>query len=376
MPTSLETKRIAPPKRLIYGPGPATVDARAYAAMGQPIVGLRDPYFLSLLNDIQSGLRMVFGTENKKTFVVPGSGSAAMEAAVGNFVLPGSKFGVFAAGHFADRLSIMGRRQGATVVRCEKPWGAVFTAEEADAFIAREKPDVVAFVQAETSTGAYQTGRNITAAAKKYGALVIADCVTSLGAMPVELDAVGIDVAYSCAQKGLSCPSGLSPVSMSPDAWSRLEARPSEPNTWYLDLKLLAAYYEPPHAYHHTPSPPLVYALHQGLAVVEEEGLRQRWDRHQRCGQRLLDGLVKLGFQPVVARPEDRIWHLSVVTPPAGVNEAKLRDTLLAKYGIEIAGGLGQFAGKALRIGSMGPLATEQSVDFLLDAIAASLTGF
>ena len=373
MPTTTAISRIAPPKRLIYGPGPSMVDPRAYEAMSQPVTGIRDPWFLSVIADIQAGLREVFGTQNSKTFVIPGSGSAAMEAAVSNFVKPGTKFGVFAAGHFADRLAIMGKRHGATVVRTEKPWGEIFTEQEAATFIEQERPGVVAFVQAETSTGAYQSGRAIAPIAHRAGALVIADCVTSLGAMPVELDAMGIDIAYSCAQKGLSCPAGLSPISISPDAWSRLEQRTDDTDTWYLDLRLLAKYYEPPHAYHHTPAPPLFYALHQGLAVVEEEGLRNRWDRHQRTGARLMDGLIKLGFTPTVKNANDRIWHLSVVAPAAGVDEAALRDKLMAKYGIEIAGGLGQLAGKILRIGSMGPLATDASVDFLLEAIAASL---
>lgn len=349
------------------------VDPRAYEAMGQPITGLRDPWFLSVISDIQSGLRLAFGTENQKTFVIPGSGTAAMEAAVTNFVKPGSKFGVFAAGHFADRISVIGKRHRANVVRCEKPWGEVFNEAEVSAFIDREKPNVVAFVQAETSTGAYQSGSAIAPIARKAGALVIADCVTSLGAMPVELDAIGIDVAYSCAQKGLSCPAGLSPISISPKAWSDLEGRPDDPDTWYLDLRLLAKYYEPPHAYHHTPSPPLFYALHQGLAVIEEEGLRNRWDRHERTGARLVQGLSELGFTPVVKKANDRLWHLTVVTPPTGVDEAQLRDKLMAKYGIEIAGGLGQLAGKILRIGSMGPLATDSSIDFLLEAISISL---
>ncbi len=373
MSTITATSRIAPPRRLIYGPGPSMVEPRAYEAMSQPVTGLRDPWFLSVISDIQSGLRQVFGTDNPKTFVIPGSGSAAMEAAVSNFVKPGSKFAVFAAGHFADRLCLMGKRHQANVVRLDKPWGEVFTEEEAAAFIERERPEVVAFVQAETSTGAYQSGRAIAPIARKAGALVIADCVTSLGAMPVELDAVGIDIAYSCGQKGLSCPAGLSPISVSPKAWSVLEARESDTDTWYLDLRLLAKYYEPPHAYHHTPAPPLFYALHAGLAAVEEEGLRNRWDRHQRAGARLMQGLVKLGFKPLVPGEENRIWHLSVVTPPAGVDEAQLRDRLMAKYGIEIAGGLGQLAGKILRIGTMGPLANDAAVDFLLEAIAASL---
>ena len=367
------TKRIAPPKRLIFGPGPSMIDPRAYEAMGQPLTGIRDPYFLSVIAEIQSGLREVLGTSNQKTFLVPGSGSGAMEAAVSNFVREGMKFGVFAAGHFADRIALMGQRQKAKVARCEKQWGEVFSEAEASAFIEREKPEVVAFVQAETSTGAYQSGRAITQAAHRVGALVIADCVTSMGAMPVEMDAVGLDIAYSCAQKGLSCPAGLSPISISPRAWERLEKRPDEPTSWYLDLRLMAKYFEEPHIYHHTPSPPLYYAMHQGLAVIEEEGLKERWERHRVVGQKLAAELVKLGFEPLVKDPADRIWHLTVVSPPSHVNEATLRDKLMNKYGIEIAGGLGKLSGKILRIGTMGPLSTEAQVEFLLDAVAASI---
>lgn len=368
-----ETKSIAPPTRLLYGPGPSMVDPRAYEAMSRPIVGLRDPYFLEIMGHIQEGLREVFGTDNRMTFPVPASGSGAMEAAVGNFVWPGSKFAIFAAGHFADRMSAMAQRQRANVVRLEKPWGQVFTAEEAEEFLERERPDVVGFVQAETSTGAYQSGRAIAPVAHKLGALVLADCVTSLGAMPVELDAVCVDIAFSCSQKGLSCPAGLSPVSISPSAWQRLETRPEEAFTWYFDLRLMAKYFEPPHVYHHTPSPPLYYAMYQGLAGIREEGLRNRWGRHLRANQRLISGLDKFGFTPLVTKAEDRIWHLTTVRPPAGVDEVELRQRLLQKYGIEIASGLGQLAGKVLRIGTMGPLASDESVDFLLDGIAACI---
>ncbi|MBV8808681.1 MAG: alanine--glyoxylate aminotransferase family protein [Acidobacteriaceae bacterium] len=367
------TKRIAPPQRLMYGPGPSMVDPRAYEAMAQPIVGIRDPYFLELMSEIQSGLRDVFGTRNENTFVVPAGGSGAMECAIANFVRPGSKFAIFAAGHFADRMTVMAKRQGANVVRLEKPWGEVFVAEEAMAFLERERPEVIGFVQAETSTGAYQSGRAIAPAARKLGALVIADCVTSLGAMPVELDAVGIDVAFSCSQKGLSCPAGLSPISVSPKAWEWLEKRPEEPSSWYLDLRLMSKYFEAPHVYHHTPSPPLYYAMHQALAVIEEEGLKARWERHRQASERLITGLVRLGFEPLVKKPEDRIWHMTTVVPPSKVNEAKLRENLLTKYNIEVAGGLGQLTSKILRIGTMGPLATSESVDFLLDSLQASI---
>ncbi|MGC2657225.1 MAG: aminotransferase class V-fold PLP-dependent enzyme [Bryobacteraceae bacterium] len=370
---STDPRRITVPKRLLYGPGPSMVDPRAYEAMTQPVLGIRDPYFLQVMEDVRSGLRTVFGTTNLLTFTVPGSGSGAMETAIANFVWPGTKFAIFANGHFANRIAAMAERQRAEIVRFDKPWGQVFSEAEAHEFLERERPSVVAFVQAETSTGAYQTGRNITAAAREIGALVIADCVTSLGAMPVELDGVGIDVAYSCSQKGLSCPAGLSPISISPRAWEALDKRPEMPFTWYFDLKLMEKYFDPPHVYHHTPAPPLYYAMHETLTVIEEEGLRNRWERHWRASQQLEIGLVELGFTYLVPNAIDRLWHLATVTPPPGVDEAKLRQELLAQYDIEIASGLGELAGKILRIGVMGPLATSENVDFLLGAIEACL---
>jgi alanine-glyoxylate transaminase/serine-glyoxylate transaminase/serine-pyruvate transaminase len=349
------------------------VEPRAYDAMSQPVVGIFDPYFLQLASEIRAGLRRAFGTQNPATFPIPAHGSGAMEAALANFIVPGDKVAVFAAGHFADRITIMAKRLRANVVRLEKPWGQIFTPAEAEQFVQRERPHLVAFVQAETSTGAYQSGGAIAPAARAVDALVIADCVTSLGAMPVELDELGIDVAFSCSQKGLSCPAGLSPVSVSPRAWERLERRSDELFTWYLDLRLTRKYFDPPHVYHHTPCPPLYYAMHEVLAGIEEEGLENRWERHRRASERLISGLVKLGFEPLVARPEDRIWHLTTVIPPAGVDQAALRQKLLDDHGIEIASGLGQLAGKILRIGTMGPLATDENVDFFLDALSASL---
>lgn len=349
------------------------VEQRVLEAMSLPALGIRDEYFLRILSDVQSGLREVFGTANPMTFVVPAGGSGGMEAAVANFVYPGCKFAVFTAGLFSERIAEMGRRQRAQVVTCEKAWGQVFSDQEAERFLEREKPDVVAFVTAETSTGAHQSGRAIAPMARKLGALVIADAVTSLGAMPVEMDTIGIDVAFSCSQKGLSCPAGLAPISISPGAWERLARRPENPFTWYLDLRLMSKYFEPPHVYHHTPSPTLYYALHQALALIDEEGLQARWDRHKRASQRLMGGLLKLGFEPVVREEKNRAWHLAVVTPPPGVNEVAIRENLLKNYQIEVAGGLGQFAGKVLRIGTMGPLAHDREVDFLLEALASSI---
>lgn len=348
-------------------------EPRALAAMSLPILGIRDPEFLRIIEEVRSGLRHIFGTSNPMTFTIPASGSGAMEAAVSNFIKPGAKVGVFAAGHFANRFAIMAGRYGAHVALCEKPWGEVFSAADAEEFIGREKPDVISFVQAETSTGAYQSGKLITSAARSSGALVVADTVTSLGAMPVELDEVGIDVAFSCSQKGLSCPAGLSPISVSPRAAEWLNEQAVESTSWYLDLKLINKYFEPPHVYHHTPSPPLYYAMHEAISVIEEEGIGARLERHKRAGERLVKGLTALGFQPLVASPQDRIWHLTTVRPPEGIDEAALRQRLFENYDIEVHPGIGQLAGKILRIGTMGPLATEENVDNFLHAMRSCL---
>jgi alanine-glyoxylate transaminase/serine-glyoxylate transaminase/serine-pyruvate transaminase len=361
------------PTRLLYGPGPSAIDPRVCQAMSGPALGIRDPYFLRIMGEVSAGLRTVFGTTNRHTFPIPAGGSAGMEAAVSNFTTPGSRLGVFAAGHFADRLCTMAERHGVRVARFEKPWGEVFAEDEVREFVERERPDNLAFIQAETSTGAYQSGRAIASAAKLIDGLVIADAVTSLGAMPVQMDEVGFDVSFSCTQKGLSGPAGLSPISISERAWQRLANRATAPAAWYLDLKLMDAYFTPPHTYHHTPSPPLYYALHEALRVIEEEGLEQRLERHRSAGEQLREGLEALGFQYLVTNPQDRTWHLAVVKPPAGVDEALLRERLLDRDGIEIAGGLGRLAGKVLRIGVMGPLANPDSVAHLLHAIKRCL---
>src|SRR3974390_1962592 len=209
---------IHPPNRLLFGPGPSQVHPRIYEAMAQPIVGHLDPYFFEVSQHSQRMLRHVFGTENEWTFVISATGSGGMETAVSNFVEPGTKVAVFAAGFFADRMTEMAKRHGGEIVRFEKPWGGAFGDAEAAEFIHREKPKVVMYVTAETSTGVFQKGEAICQAAHEVGALVIADCVTSLGAMPVHVDKTGIDIAYSCTQKGLSCPPGLAPITISPRA--------------------------------------------------------------------------------------------------------------------------------------------------------------
>jgi len=304
--------------------------------------------------------------------VISGTGSAGMEAAIANFVEAGTKIAIFANGYFSDRLTEMAKRNGANIVRFEKNWGETYTDDEAREFIHREKPQVVGYVHAETSTGALQSGRAICAAAHDIGALVIGDCVTSLGGLPVEFDRTGIDIAYSCTQKGLSCPPGLSPMAMSPKAMEFLRARTIPSRSWYLDLKLIHDYSTVSHRYHHTAPISMFYALREALLVVADEGIENRWERHRRCNKVFVKGIEAMGLKMHVPEAH-RIPTLNTVCVPAGVDEAKVRKRLLDGPGIEIAGGFGPLAGKVFRIGVMGPLATEENVQFFLKEFRKAL---
>jgi alanine-glyoxylate transaminase / serine-glyoxylate transaminase / serine-pyruvate transaminase len=371
MSTTLEvpaTKTLSPlnpPKRYLFGPGPSMVHPRVYEALSKPIVGHLDPYFFQIMGEIEQLLKMAYGTTSGVTMVISGTGSAGMEASVANFVEPGAKFAVLANGYFCDRLSEMGKRQGANVVRFEKPWGETFSDQEAADFIKREKPQVVAYVNAETSTGALQPGNAICAAAHEAGALVIADCVTSLGAMPVKADETGIDVAYSCSQKGLSCPPGLSPMFLSQRAMDWLGKRTTPVRSWYLDIKMIRDYTTVSHRYHHTAPISMFYALREALAVIAEEGIENRWQRHLKYHKMFVQGIEAMGLRMHVKEGQ-RIWTLNTVCVPDGIDDGKVRARLLAEQGIEIPGGFGPLAGKVFRVGIMGPLATEENVQFLL----------
>lgn len=361
-----------PPRRLLFGPGPTMVDPRVYQAMTRTVVSHLDPYFFQVVEDSRELLRTAFGTTNDFTLAMSGTGSAGMQTAVANFVEPGSKFVVLANGFFCDRISEMGRRQGANVVRFEKAWGEAFDEAEAADFIRAQRPNAVAFVQAETSTGVFQTSKTISAAAHEVGALVIADCVTSLGAMPVELDANGIDIAYSCTQKGLSCPPGLAPVTISPRAMDWLKNRKTTPADWYLDLKLLADYYEGAHRYHHTAPISLFYALREGLLCIHEEGIEQRWARHKAAHEAFVAGIEAMGLEMHV-KAGHRLTNLNTPRVPEGLDDLKVRKRLLAATDMEILGGFGPLAGKVFRVGIMGPLATEENVLALMAGLENAL---
>jgi alanine-glyoxylate transaminase/serine-glyoxylate transaminase/serine-pyruvate transaminase len=373
IPTAGLFSPLQPPRRYLFGPGPSMVHPRVYEALSKPIVGHLDPYFIQVMGEVQQLLKMAFGAHDGATLVISGTGSAGMEASIANFVEPETKVAVFANGYFSDRLTEMARRHGAKVVRFEKPWGATFAEDEATEFIGREKPAVVAYVHAETSTGALQSGQAICAAAHAIGALVIADCVTSLGGVPVDFDQTGIDIAYSCTQKGLSCPPGLSPMAISSRAMDWLRARTSAVRSWYLDLKLIHDYSTVSHRYHHTAPISMFYALREALLIIAQEGIEKRWERHRRCHQGFVKGLEAMGLRLHVP-VEHRIATLNTVCVPKGVDEAKVRQRLLDDAGIEIAGGFGPLAGKVFRIGVMGPLASEDNVQFFLKEFSKALS--
>jgi alanine-glyoxylate transaminase/serine-glyoxylate transaminase/serine-pyruvate transaminase len=273
---------------------------------------------------------------------------------------------VFINGFFGERIAEMGKRAGCTVVRLDKPWGEVFTEAEAREFLQREKPATVAFVHGETSTGALQTPEFITRPAHEVGALVIADCVTTLGSCPIHVDKSGIDIAYSCTQKGLSAPPGLAPFTANAQAVERIKGRTN--SVWYLDLNLLADYYESK-KYHHTAPVTTFYGVHQALAVIREEGVEQRFARHAAAHVSFVKRIEEMGLSMHVEAGK-RLPTLNTVRVPEGANDMAIRKKLLDDYGIEIAGGFGPLLGKIFRIGVMGPLATEPNLDLFFDAFA------
>ena len=363
---------LSPPRRLLLGAGPGMVDARVYRAMTQPVVSHVDPFFFQLADQVHTMLAAVFGTRNPFTMAISGTGTAGMEAAITNFAAPDTPVALFVNGYFAERMSDIASRQGARVFRLEGPWGEPFDEQQAREFILRTQPRVVAYVQAETSTGVFQPGRAICEAAHACGALVVADCVTSLGTMPVAVDETGIDIAFSCSQKGLCCPPGLAPLTLSPRALEVLRARRTPLRSFYMDLLLLDQYYEGAHRYHHTASATLFYALHEGLAAIAGEGIERRWQRHLENHLALVAGLEGLGLRMLVA-PASRLTTIHTAWVPAGIDEAALRTRLRDRHGIEISGGLGPLAGKILRIGLMGAGSTRANVLRLLECLEEAL---
>jgi alanine-glyoxylate transaminase/serine-glyoxylate transaminase/serine-pyruvate transaminase len=364
--------QIDPPVRVLMGPGPSAIHPSVLAAMAAPTVGHLDPYFLKTMDEVQSMLKQVFQTQNQMTMAISGTGSAGMETCVVNLIEPGDTFVACANGVFGGRMADVAERCGASVTKLERGFGEVFTPEEIEAAVKEQKPKVVGIVHAETSTGALQPLEQIAQIVHDAGALLLVDCVTSLGGLPVEIDRVGIDAAYSGTQKCLSCPPGLAPVTFSPRALEAMDARKTKVSSWYLDIGMLRNYWGADRAYHHTAPINMNYGLHQALRRVLDEGLEARFARHQLHHSALKAGLTAMGIQYSVPEGQ-QLPMLNSVFIPDGVNDGQVRSQLLNDFGIEIGGGLGPVKGKTWRIGLMGDAAKRSNVILFLGALEQCL---
>jgi len=369
------TSSISPQPRLLMGPGPSNVHHRVLAAMAQPTVGHLDPVFSDMMEEVKDLMRAVFKTQNALTIPLSGPGSVAMETCFVNLVSPGDKVIVCINGVFGTRMADIVGRCGATAITVENEWGTPVDVEAVQAAIS-DHPDakVLAFVHAETSTGVASDAAALCALAQKHGLLTIVDAVTSLAGIPVETDAWGADAVYAGTQKCLSCPPGLSLLTVSDKAREAMTARNAPAQSWFMDLSLVMAYWDGTggRTYHHTAPVNAVYALYQALLDVRAEGLEARWQRHRDCHDLLVEGLTALGLS-LPAAPEARLPQLNLVTIPEGADDAATRATLLQDHSIEIGAGLGAFAGTHWRIGLMGETARPESVNRLILALGAVL---
>nr|MBU7582805.1 alanine--glyoxylate aminotransferase family protein [Nostoc sp. TH1S01] len=368
----LQLKPLEIPSKLLLGPGPSNAHPTVLQAMNTSPLGHLDPDFLGLMDEIQSLLRYVWQTENPHTIAVSGTGSAAMEATIANAVEPGDVVLIGVAGYFGNRLVDMAGRYGADVRTITKPWGQVFSLEELRTAMETHRPTILALVHAETSTGARQPLDAVGELCREFGTLLLIDTVTSLGGVPIFLDEWGVDLAYSCSQKGLGCPPGASPFTMSPRAWEKLQRRSTKVANWYLDMTLLSKYWGSERVYHHTAPINLYYALREALRLVAEEGLANCWQRHQKNVEYLWDKLEEIGLSCHVER-EYRLPTLTTVRIPEGVDGKAIARQLLTEHGIEVGGGLGELAGKVWRVGLMGFNSRKENVDRLIEALAKVL---
>lgn len=365
----MQVQPLNPRERILLGPGPSTVPDRIRRALAAPTLGHLDPQYIGYMDETCDLIRHVYQTQNPLTFPVSGTGMAGMETVIVNLVEPGDEVIVCINGVFGGRMKDNMERSGAIVHTVDIPWGETFTDEQiAEAVAKHPQAKMLGIVHAETSTGAHQPIAGISKIVHDAGMLLALDTVTSLGGHEVKIDEWQVDAVYSGTQKCLSCPPGLSPVSFSAAAIERIEARTTPVKSWYLDVTMLKNYYTGGggRAYHHTAPINMVYALREALAIVVEEGLENRIQRHREVHQHLREGLEAMGLCYI---PKQSLCTLNCVSVPEGIDEAAVRSQLLNEFDIEIGGGLGVFAGKAWRIGLMGHGATHRNVETLLAAL-------
>ncbi len=364
-----------PPHRTLMGPGPSDISPQVLQALSRPTIGHLDPLFIGMMDELKSLLKYAFQTENEFTIAVSAPGSAGMETCFVNLIEPGDKVIVCRNGVFGERMRENVVRAGGKAVLVDDQWGEPVSVDKVEKAL-QENPDtkIIAFVHAETSTGALSDAQALGALAKQYDALTIVDAVTSLGGVPLLVDEWQLDAVYSGSQKCLSCVPGLSPVTLSPKAIEKIKSRNTPVQSWFLDQSLVLGYWsgEGKRSYHHTAPVNSLYALHESLVILKNEGLENAWQRHQDMHEKLKLGLGKLGFRFVV--DEDyRLPQLNAVYVPENVDEAEVRSHLLSEYNLEIGAGLGVLAGKAWRIGLMGYGARNENVSLCLKALEESL---
>ena len=363
---------IDPGVRVLMGPGPSDVHPRVLAAMAAPCIGHLDPKFLEIMNETQELLRYVFQTENPLTIPVSATGSAGMETCFVNLIEPGDEVVVLINGVFGTRMADIVGRLGGNLTKVEAEWGRAIDPEAARKVVMEKNPKILAVVHAETSTGVCQPLTELSDMAKEVGALFLVDMVTSLGGMDIGVDKNGIDAAYSGTQKCVSCPPGLSPITMSPKAMEVLEKRKSPVVSWYLDLTMVRSYWGNERKYHHTAPVNMIYGLREALRLIAEEGLEARFARHLLNHKALVAGVEAMGLSMLVPEAE-RLPTLNTVVIPEGADDPGVRKALLSEFGLEIGGGLGSLAGKVWRVGLMGQASRRKNVFLFLSALSTIL---
>lgn len=366
--------QLNPSPRLLLGPGPSDAHPRVLTAMATPLLGHLDPQFIEIMSETQEMLRAVFQTKNALTLPMSATGMAGMETCFVNLVEPGDKVALCVAGYFGTRMVDVAGRCGAELTVMNGPWGEPFELDAIRETLKKVRPKVLGIVHAETSTGCLQPIAELGKLCHEFDTLLIADTVTSLGCVPVKLDEWEVDAAFSCSQKGLSCPPGLSPVSLSERAATRIETRKSKVQSWYFDLSSIQSYWGGERTYHHTAPITMIYAIREGLRLVLEEGLEVRFARHVRNHLALKAGLTALGLK-YTSKEGFQLPQLNPVRIPDGVDDVASRKRMLAEFGIEIGGGLGDFKGKAWRIGLMGHNSRPNCVFQVLAALEVVLRG-
>jgi alanine-glyoxylate transaminase/serine-glyoxylate transaminase/serine-pyruvate transaminase len=360
---------LRPPTRLMLTPGPSCMSPRVYRALAMPVVGHIDPWFTEFMSGVQELLRRVFQTRNHVTFPISASGSAGIETAVVNALEPGDEAIVCVNGVFSNRMAEIAERTGAKVHRVIAPAGRPVDPEDVRRAGRGKKIKLIGFAHGETSTGVLSKIEPLRKVADELGALLVADCVATLVGVPLAVDRQGIDICFSGSQKAMSAPPGMSPITVNARTEEMLNNRRTKVQSWYFDLTIVMHYWGKERTYHHTPPVPLIYAMHEALRLVLEEGLEASWERHRQNQAALVAGLEAMGIRLFVENPEDRLPTVTSVFIPTGIDGAKARSRLLNEFNIEIAGGLGDFKSTMWRIGLMGYSSQRANVLLFLDVL-------